>query len=340
MANGMSNSRVKSAFTLVEILVAIAALSILVLLILQMLTMATKTVSVTETRMNVEGQVRTVFATMGNDLSHMLRRSDADCIVGKVIATGNSVYPNDYLYFYSETPGYFPGQLTTPYWCSTLSVIGYWINPTAAAPYPAFAFQRLAKGLSWDDVSGSTISPLTGGPVFVTYATSYPLASGAIPNANSLMEYKWSSEIPPPTSPVVTSAGTNPLPPQNPANYQTIGEEIFRMEICFLRTDGTFCDQAYLTDPTHVYGLQDVRAVIVTLAVISDADRKIVPNMSKLVQAFKKSNLTAPVTQPTLPATTWMNALNSGTFAATAGVPARVANDLRVYQHFFYLGKN
>jgi hypothetical protein len=88
----------------------------------------------------------------------------------------------------------------------------------------------------------------------------------------------------------------------------------------------------------------DVKAVIVTMAAISNTDRSLVTNMGTLVSQLKDSGFTSPskpspAAPPILPATAWQAALNSGTFTTTAGVPARVAQEIRVYQHFFFLSK-
>jgi prepilin-type N-terminal cleavage/methylation domain-containing protein len=312
-----------SAFTLVEVLTAVAVLSILVLIIAQMLSGASKTVSVSETHMDVEGQVRTIFATMSSDFANLLKRSDAEVIVHKMASTDSPPY-NDYMFFYSETPGYFDSTVST-YNRSPLSVIGYRINTS-------YQFERFAKGLMWADDANTT----TTGPVFLTYPTSYQAivntSSTAQANSSSTMETKWPLEI--------------PQPPTTLTNYQAIGQEIFRLEICFLLNDGTISDTPYETstsstiDASRQNGLQDVRAVIVTVALINDADRKLVTNMGKLVSVFPDSNIVTPTKTPTLPATTWLTEINSGHFATDAGIPLRVATEIRVYQQFFYVGKN
>jgi type II secretory pathway component PulJ len=310
------NPSVRS-FTLVELLAAMAVFSILVLLIAQIMLGATNTVTINQTRTNVEGQARMIFATMGNDFAHMVLRSDADSLFSKQAG-------NDYMFYYSEAPGSFDTNVATTS-KSPFSVVGYRVNSS-------YQLERFVKALTWDYPAASTL-PATGPPVF---GIPGPTAT----NAGYILTNTWSSEIP-------SGAGSTPA---TTTNYQVLGDGVFRLEFCFLRTNGTLSDFPSISNPAHDYGLQDVSAIIVTIAVLDAKNQKLLSTpttqLPAIIGLLADSGLTtsAGIAQPTsgLMATQWLNSTNgitSSGFAAAAGIPKQAASQIRVYQHVFYLNK-
>jgi prepilin-type N-terminal cleavage/methylation domain-containing protein len=85
-------------------------------------------------------------------------------------------------------------------------------------------------------------------------------------------------------------------------------------------------------------GLQDVSAVIVAIALLDTNSRKIVTNTTSMAGALRdpvSTDFTA--SPPQLMAQTWTSAINSGTFAASSGIPRTAASQVRVYQRYFYI---
>ena len=341
----ISRRRNKDGFTLAEILCALAVLSILVLLIAQLMNGATKTMSFNENHMEVDGQMRTVFASMANDFTNMVRKSNVDVLFSKQNG-------NDYMFFYSQAEAYFDPTSVPTNNESPFSVVGYrvWSSNDAATGNGNYRLERYSQGLSWDN-TGDTV---TAGPIYYTYskAVANGYTNSYLPNSNfspdpatTLAGGPWSASIP---------SGLD----TNTPDYHVIGDGIFRFEFCFLHTDGTYSDSAQIPPPAAPQGspavppkplnvLTDVLAVVVTVAELDPASQKMVPSMSTLINEFPDSNLPAPANQtpppstpPDLMATTWQNKLNEPGFAASVGIPNQVAAKIRIYQHFFYLNND
>ncbi len=329
----------KGGFTLAEILCALAVLSILVLMIAQLMSGAAKTMNFNENRMGVEGQMRTVYASMSNDLSNMIKKSNVDVLFSKQAG-------NDYMFFYSEAEADFTattGSSTSPN-ASPFSIVGYrvWPYQDPVTNRNLYRLERYSRGLTWDN-SGNTP---TAGPIYYTYAhaTSTPQGytnfftptSYCAPDADStLVGGPWSSEIP------------NGSDTATDTNFHGIAPGVFRLEFCFLHTDGTFSDSPQIppansgTPPEPSNRLDDVVALVVSLVELDPASQRTVPDMSVLVNAFADSDLGAPVKQPQPVAETWQNVLNNNRAQLIGeGIPAQVIPKIRVYQHFFYLNND
>ena len=118
----------------------------------------------------------------------------------------------------------------------------------------------------------------------------------------------------------------------NPADYQVIGDQVFRMEISFLLNSGTsapvLSGTPYLSPHTTVNGMADVSAIVVAIAVLDTKSRAIVPAnaLTNAAGQLEDSGTAAP-------ATLWQKDLTTGNL----GLPAAAAAQIRVYQRFFYL---
>lgn len=85
-------------------------------------------------------------------------------------------------------------------------------------------------------------------------------------------------------------------------------------------------------------GIQDISAIIVSVAILDTNSRLVVTNTSKLIGALRDPTSTDfTTTPPVLMAQTWLGAVNSTNFAATSGIPQSAASQVRIYQCYFYL---
>ncbi len=117
------------AFTLAEMLVAIAVLAVLILFTTQLVNHATGLTRTSSKHIDTDGQARAVFDRMAVDFAQMLRRTDIDYFIkrrGDVSYPGNSAGHsqgkkassgqelNDQIAFYSGVPGYYPLGVPSP----------------------------------------------------------------------------------------------------------------------------------------------------------------------------------------------------------------------------------
>jgi hypothetical protein len=130
----------------------------------------------------------------------------------------NSKGGNDEFYFYSQAPGHPVGGSSTSddSSLSGSSLVGYRVSESGS---DRIELERLAAGLHWMDVGGNTsssgrASSLLFLPVLVKDAFAQIIAdtSNNSSNASSSSSSAW----------------------------DVVGDQVFRMEFCFLLKDGTF----------------------------------------------------------------------------------------------------
>ena len=167
--------KVRSAFTIAELLVSIAVLVVLVFLIGRLFSSASAITASGNKRMDMDAQLRPLFDRMAVDFSQMVKRSDVDYYL-KSPSTKQT--GNDQLAFYSTVSGYYPSAGSQ----SPISVVGYRINSTSGST--SFnRFERMSKGLVWNGVS-STDTPIVFLPL--TISATWPPAT----NGNSDPDYE------------------------------------------------------------------------------------------------------------------------------------------------------
>lgn len=362
-------------FTLVEILVSVAVLAILVVMVAQLTSSATTTTTTGRKRMDADGQARLVFDRMATDFGKMVKRSDVDYILYKNPASATGI--NDAVFFYCETPAYFSGTGNQ----GSVSLVGYRVSSN-------LQLERLGEGLSWDGQASASVNPqVPGGIVFL----STPSGSAA-PDPASTIAGNW-----PAIGTTAGSGGANSAYSDGTdLNYHVLSDQVYRLEIVFLLTDGTTTLKPVLSvkpatwpagpvfytsttsDPAPIndgdsskgtyyavgsrwyntgsnkgyictdatvgaavwipIGIQDISAIIVTIAILDANSRNIAPNKSSMVAALPDpaaSDLSA--SPPVLPAQSWLKVVDSGTFAAASGIPQAAASQVRVYQRYFYI---
>ena len=303
-----------------------AVLSLLVVMVTQTVNSSLRVITSSHKQLDVDGQVRLIFDRMASDFAAIPKRKDLDAIFEKIPASGTApTLVNDDFFFYSEAPAYFGGtDITTK---SPVALVGYRINASNSL-YPGKpVLERLGKALSWDGKPESIAKP--GSVMFLTYPppSSPAPSAAATPLPDSLMRGNW------PT--IVTGDSTDP-------DFYVIGDAVFRLEICFLLTDGTISNQPYLGTSGSLNGFQDVAGIIVAVAALDADSRKLVPDMGKLASAFPDSadSDLQSSSPPVLMSTRWLQLLNKGAaFSQSVGIPPVAASQIRVYQRCFYLGK-
>ncbi|SDT94004.1 hypothetical protein SAMN05444156_0918 [Verrucomicrobium sp. GAS474] len=152
----------RTAFTLVEVLVAMVVLILMVVFLSQLFRNASDVAGRGERNLHADAEAREVFDRMALDFSRILRRGDIDYYLK------NDALPqpgNDQAAFYSEASGY----AASPAWQSTVSVIAYRIGPGRS-------LQRMGKGLLWNGASAGE-PPMVFLPA--TLAATWPAAVSA-----------------------------------------------------------------------------------------------------------------------------------------------------------------
>jgi len=292
-------SRRSAAFTLVEVLVSITVLGLMMVGVAQLMNGAIKATLGGFKHMDADTQARMVLDRMAFDISKITKRADVDYYFQK--NTGN-----DQMAFYSESGGYYPSGVSGAVPESDVSLVGYRINANNQ-------MERLSKGLIWNGVTSST-----------TGATSMTATS------DGLSPMVFLPQTIAATWPNVEGSGAD-------ANYQVIGDQIFRLEICYLvqNTSTTALSaQPYLSPNTGLNGLQDLVAVVVSIAVLDSESRAGVTNGSLATAISDLPDVnSATISSNGLPSTLWKAALLSNGL----GLPAASAGQVRFYQRYCYI---
>ncbi len=331
----------RAAFTLVELLAAMAVLTLLLVVVVQMINSVAAVTTGTSHHLDADSQARLVFDRMAADFAQIVKRLDVDYYFVKKSASG-ATPGNDQMAFYSETSGYYPSGSTTAQ-RSNAALVGYCISNLATQPPQ---LMRLNKALLWNGVTMPTVNdhPMTFLPQ-------------TLPNI-------WSGVFNDPSNPDM-SASTD-------ADYQVIGESVFRMEICYLMPNtsrgGTvstvLSDTPYLvpgatpvptTAPnpaaTPYNGMRDTAAVVVTLAVLDGDSRRLIPSadqptvlkavalkLDDVATATDLSGTGPPYNLASTPAKLWQARVDSGALVGAGLLPRRAASQVRIYERYFPLG--
>ena len=131
----------RSAFTLVELLVAAAVFGLLVLMLGQVVSLTSQAVIINVDRLTTSAQVRLFFDRLALDLSARPRRDDLATTFSK--ATGN-----DSFQFYSQVDGYSGSR--------HMAAVAYRVQESNPSRY--YELERGAAGLNW--TSGNPTSSL------------------------------------------------------------------------------------------------------------------------------------------------------------------------------------
>lgn len=257
MKRGRRVIRKRGAFSLIEILVAMAILAFLVVLLAQIMSYSSSVIGHSRTRLEATSSAEALFSRMARDFAARLVRSDMPLAV--TMRNGN-----DEFRFFSEVHGYEGDR--------TLSLVGYRVQESTADRQ--FQAERGAQGASWNQSA------------FPGFSTNVPTLADD--------------------------------------QYEIATEGIFRLEICYLETDGTY---------TCVRPASDSRiaAIVVAVAVLGETGRKILTpaQIQSLRQALPDT------VEGEAPLASWQRAMKASGFAS--GIPARAVQSIDLYQRTFSL---
>src|SRR5438552_4857298 len=169
MKKRSSNGRPRRtcAFSLIEVMLAIAVVTIMLLVLTQVMRSGTTIASAANKHIDTDTEARTVLDRMAVDVAQMLKRTDVDYYVkgsggytghgnghayGHKVASGQQ--GSDQIAFFSQVPGYNSTSYSST---SPLSLIAYRINSLSASP-AYLRMERMGKGLLWNGMFNNTVS--------------------------------------------------------------------------------------------------------------------------------------------------------------------------------------
>lgn len=341
-----SSSPRKAAFSLIEMLVAAAVFVLLVLVVAQIVNSASSVAGESRKRLDADSQARTVMDRLAQDFGRMNKRADVDFLF--TAETGN-----DRMFFVSEVPGYFSGVPAGNQ--SGLSLVGYRVNDS-------HVLERLGKGLAWSggganneiafisyDPAGQSgsfqplaASTTAGNPAAAAGATDadFQVISDAVFRAEFCYLLKDGTFSTKPVSAPAglqntLSAGAAPSVTDGSGNGYSVGSRWYdttsrRGYICVDATPGAAVWTAL--------GWKDVNAVVVAVAALDAASRKIAPDLQAAATALPDiTDDDLQAATPRLMEEIWTTKIRDGSFAQAAGLPAKAAAATRVYQRYLYL---
>ena len=305
------------AFTLVEVLVAMAVLVVLIGLVVRLIDGAASLADRSEGHMDTDGQARALLDRMAIDFGMMVKRPDVDYYL-KGRPADNKQAGNDQIAFYSEVSGYFPGAAGATAQ-SPASLVAYRINANT------LHLERLSKGLAWNGASAGTgTNPMLFLPV--------PLASPLPSPLPSPMPF----QAPTPAWPQAASPTTADL------DYEELGPQVFRFEYYYVLKGQDLTGSPstlsitpwYAQNPVNhsaVNGLEDVAAIGVVIAVIDPKSRALLSQAqlaalsTQMEDAPDPSSGTAVFVSPGDLESQWTKAIT------TSGLPPRAASAIHIY---------
>jgi prepilin-type N-terminal cleavage/methylation domain-containing protein len=299
--------RFRRAFTLIEMLAAMAVLSLITVMVAQLVSSSSLLAIGSRKRLDAEGQARLVLGRIGDDLARRLNRDDAQVLFANPSG-------NDAFYFYSEAPASFAFGVGSDE-KSAVALVGYRINAAAGGDNEG-RLERLGKGLQWSGTGASLI------------LVSKDASGAVIPE--SLLETAWSSEV----------GGAPRYQNSTDTRYQILADGVIRLESAFLMEDGTLTQDPEGDGDGVTASLDGVAAIVVAIAVLDETSQKLTTPSQLAGIAGALSDPSAAsfsADPPVLMAAQWQKEMNASGFAAAAGVPQVVASQIRVYQRIYPL---
>jgi len=332
-------ARSTGAFTLVEILVAMAVLLLVIVGVSQIVSGTAAVTNLNTRRIDTDDQVRIVLDRMGQDFNGMLRRKDVSYIFSKNKISENET-GNDTLYFFSETTSIFGGSNNAQK--SNVALVGYrvWDDSVNDPADHYYRLQRFSRGLDWignfnDTASGSNGN---GSPVFLTFLPGKSTPETTIATA-------WKNAVCGPTNSNTYEQGATE------GDFHTIADGIYRLEFCFLLKSGSYSgvpttltsgtplpNANYATDKL-VYGFpDDLAAIVVSVAAVDTRNLLALPR-SQLTTELKTAAAALPdfdetSAHPQPVGAIWQSLVNSGKAGFSR---SNLNNSVRIYQRWFYL---
>ena len=240
------------AFSLIEMLVAMAVLAMLAVLVLQIINISTSVTSTSARKMEGLAGARFALDRIGFDLEARLKSAEAATSFQKKQG-------NDEFGFYSEVDAYSGDRRIT--------AVEYRISGTGQNR--SFQLERGVLGGEWDESFPSTFPSLAN------------------------------------------------------LQYETLAEGVLRMEFGYLLKSGQF------TTDTTATNLNEVSAIVIGLAVLDTASRKML-TQDQLAQLVEILNDPSSANQKDL-ISKWEEAIQQ------AGLPSRAVQNIHFLQRYYYV---
>ena len=308
-----------TAFTLLEILVAITILAIITVAMATIFASTQKLVSQSNTSMGSLDAGEAVLSQIGLDISRMVLRDDVDYGFTKG-GTDAGTGANDSFSFYAGTTG-FDNSGNAPSNPRPLSIVSYQVGTDPVNP-------------------ASTALQLNYGALQVDWA-----AGGSSPfTLSQLVSGVQTQFLYPKNSPTNSNPGTGGILPA-PAFYTTLAHEVIRFEFCLmLKTDPVSADNPprLLTPdvPTTVTGtapIENIAGVLVGLVVVDPTSRMLFP-------AGADAKLSKLFLNPPAPSSgqikdflgLWSSVLTPANLKSVS-IPGQAISGIHIYQRYYPL---
>ena len=340
----------RSAFTLVEVLVAMTVLVLLIGMIAQLTSGMSSIIGRGQAHIDTDGQARALLDRMAIDFGAVVKRPDIDYYLKGRPSAADPNYlkqvGNDQIAFYTEVPGYFPASTpssspgSSPSSSgaplqSTVSLVAYRINSAT------MRMERLCKGLAW---SGGAASSTTYSMGFLPVPLASPLPSPLPSPMPSAL----------PTPLFAQAAETTAADPKNKdLDFEELGPQVFRFEYYYVLKGQPATNSPpmlsltpwYANAPvnhTSVNGMQDVAGIGILIAVIDPRSRALVSNDRLKLLAGNMEDIPEPPAAGT--SSGGATFVSPGdiekqwTATVTAsGLPRSAIAAIRIYTRCFYL---
>lgn len=288
------------AFTLVEILVAVAVLSIILLIVAQIFNSSSSAISQNSENMNTLDASEAVLQQIGLDMSRMILRNDVDYSFEKIASgSAGNLAGNDTLSFYARTTGLSATGVPSTGTPRSLSVVNYQVVPNASTGLLELDYGALQ--IDWDN-SGSNPLVLTSANQLLSTPNTLPAVSSLITLAPEVVRLE-----------ICFVLANDPVTTDNPPLLLTPVAPVY-------------------TAGTVPFPIQNVAGIIVGIVVIDPKSRLLLPTGVdlKVAQLFPDAVANEDLLSLWTPK-------NVPSQLAAAGVPTRAMAGIRVYQKYFPL---
>lgn len=307
--NRRAQPALRQAFTLVEILVAMAVLSLIVLVVVQIFNTSSTAISQNSKNMNALDAAESVLQQIGLDTSRMILRNDVDYSFEKIAAGASGNLPgNDVLSFYARTPGLSATGVPSNDTPRPLSVVKYQVVQNAVTNLLELDYGALQ--IDWDN-AGSNPLVLTSATQLLTTPNTLPAVASLTTIAPEVIRMEISFVL-----------ATDPVPTDSPPRLLTPVPPVY---VAYSSTQPQ--------NPSALpFPIQNVAGIMVGLVVIDPKSRLLLPPGAdvKVAQLFPDAvaneDLLALWTPKNIPSQ-----------LSAAGVPPPAMAGIRVYQKYFPL---
>ena len=300
------------AFTLVEMLVAIAVLATLILLITRLVDSAATITTLANKRMDTEEHARPLLDRMAVDFAQMVKRPDVSFYLkaggSSNAMSGGGAGFNDRLAFFTSVPGYYPSSSS---YNSAISLTAYRINADLNSA-ACNKLERMGKGLAFN----------------AAYATQIPiLFLDSATSPTTTIDNTW-------------PAATRPYPNASystDSDYEIAGPQVFRLEYYYLYNapgSGTALVDypSTWTSVDHI-AINDIAAIVVAIAVIDSRSKVLLSNSQLSALAGRLVDYSSGWAPGEL-LSRWQATLDGVT-----DLPRPAISGIRLYERYFYLGR-